>query len=60
MRILFYLLLALIISCNDNAQSNTDNSAPFSENIHMDDDFYFEKLEREKNVRRLLRRLSAS
>ena len=43
MRILFYLLLALIISCNDNAQSNTDNSAPFSENIHMDDDFYFEK-----------------
>ena len=43
MRILFYLLLALIISCNDNAQSNTDNSAPFSENIHIDDDFYFEK-----------------
>ena len=43
MRILFYLLLALIISCNDNAQNNTDNSAPFSENIHIDDDFYFEK-----------------
>ena len=43
MRILFYLLLALIISCNDNTQSNTDNSAPFSGDIHVDDDFYFEK-----------------
>ena len=43
MRILFYLLLALIISCNDNKRSNTDNSAPFSDNIHVDDDFYFEK-----------------
>ena len=43
MRILFYLLLAIIISCNDNKRSNTDNSAPFSDNIHVDDDFYFEK-----------------
>ena len=43
MRILLYLLLVLIISCNDNAQSNSDNSAPFSEDIHIDDDFYFEK-----------------
>ena len=43
MRILFYLLLALIISCNDNTQNNTDNSAPFSVDIHVDDDFYFEK-----------------
>ena len=43
MRILFYLLLALIISCNDNTQNNTDNSAPFSGDIHVDDDFYFEK-----------------
>ena len=43
MRILLYLLLAQIISCNDNAQNNTDNSAAFSENIHIDDDFYFEK-----------------
>ncbi len=43
MKILLYLLLALTISCNDNAQSNSDNSAPFSEDIHIDDDFYFEK-----------------
>ena len=43
MRILLYLLLVLIISCNDNAQSNSKNSAPFSEDIHIDDDFYFEK-----------------
>ena len=43
MRILFYLLLALIISCNDNNKNNTDNSAPFSGDIHVDDDFYFEK-----------------
>ena len=43
MRILLYLLLVLIISCNDNAQSNSENSAPFSEDIHIDDDFYFEK-----------------
>ena len=43
MKILFYLLLALIISCNENTESNTDKSAPFSEDIHIDDDFYFEK-----------------
>ena len=42
MRIILYLLLALIISCN-NTQSSADNSAPFSENIHIDDDFYFKK-----------------
>ena len=43
MRIILYLLLALIISCNEKSQSNTEKSAPFSENIQTDDDFYFEK-----------------
>ena len=43
MRIILYLLLALIISCNEKSQNNTDNGAPFSENIQTDDDFYFEK-----------------
>jgi alkyl sulfatase BDS1-like metallo-beta-lactamase superfamily hydrolase len=43
MRIILYLLLALIISCSDNGQSNTDNPTPFSKEIDIDDDFYFEK-----------------
>ena len=43
MRIILYLMLALIISCNEKSQNNTNNGAPFSENIQTDDDFYFEK-----------------
>jgi len=43
MRLILYLLLTLIISCSDNQQSNTDNLNPFSEEIYINDDFYFEK-----------------
>lgn len=43
MRLILYLLLTLIISCSDNEQSNTDNLNPFSEEIYINDDFYFEK-----------------
>jgi len=43
MRIILYLLLALIISCNEKSQSNAEKGAPFSKNIQTDDDFYFEK-----------------
>ena len=42
MRIILYLLLALIISCNEKSQNISVKGAPFSENIQTDDDFYFE------------------
>ena len=41
MRIILYLCW-LYISCKRES-NNTDNGAPFSENIQTDDDFYFEK-----------------
>ena len=43
MKILLYLLLTLIIACNDTNQNKSNDTAPFSEAIHLDDDFYFEK-----------------
>ena len=43
MRIILYLMLALIISCNEKSQNNTNNGAPFSENIQTDDDFILKK-----------------
>ena len=43
MRIIIYLLLFLIFSCSDNNQTTSNNSIPFSEEIDIDDDFYFEK-----------------
>ncbi len=43
MKILLYLLLTLIIACNDTNQNKNNDIAPFSEEIHIDDDFYFEK-----------------
>ena len=43
MKILLYLLLTLIIACNDTNQNKSNYTAPFSEEIHLDDDFYFEK-----------------
>ena len=43
MKILLYLLLTLIIACNDTNQKKNNDTAPFSEEIHIDDDFYFEK-----------------
>jgi len=43
MRIIIYLLLFLIFSCSDNNQNASNSSIPFSEEIDIDDDFYFEK-----------------
>ena len=43
MKILLFLLLTLIIACNDTNQNKSNYTAPFSEEIHLDDDFYFEK-----------------
>ena len=43
MRIILYLLLILIFACNDNKEDDYNTSTPFSEEIHVDDDFYFEK-----------------
>ena len=43
MRIIIYLLLFLIFSCSDNNQTASKTSIPFSEEIDIDDDFYFEK-----------------
>ena len=43
MRIIIYLLLFLIFSCSDNNQTTSNTSIPFSEEIDIDDDFYFEK-----------------
>ena len=43
MRIILYLLLILIFACSDNKENDSNTSTPFSEEIHLDDDFYFEK-----------------
>ena len=43
MRIILYLLLILIFACSDNKEDDSNTSTPFSEEIHVDDDFYFEK-----------------
>ena len=43
MRIILYLLLILIFACSDNKEIDSNTSTPFSEEIHVDDDFYFEK-----------------
>ena len=43
MRIIIYLLLFLIFSCSDKNQTASKTSIPFSEEIDIDDDFYFEK-----------------
>jgi len=43
MRIIAHLLLILIVACSEDKQSNSGTSNPFSEHIHVDDDFYFEK-----------------
>ena len=43
MRIILYLLLILIFACSDNKENDSNTSTPFSEEIHVDDDFYFEK-----------------
>ena len=43
MKILLYLFLTLIIACSDTNQNKSNDTAPFSEEIHLDDDFYFEK-----------------
>jgi len=43
MRILLYLSLIIIFACNSKSESKTNVAAPFTEEIHIDDDFYFEK-----------------
>jgi len=43
MRIIIYLFLFLIFSCSDKNQTASKASIPFSEEIDIDDDFYFEK-----------------
>ena len=43
MRIIIYLLLFLIFSCSDKNKTASNSSIPFSEEIDIDDDFYFEK-----------------
>ena len=43
MRILLYLTLIIIFACNNESQQKTDIAAPFTEDINIDDDFYFEK-----------------
>ena len=43
MRILLYLSLIIIFACNNKSESKTNVAAPFTEEIHIDDDFYFEK-----------------
>ena len=33
----------IIVACSDNAKEEKNTSEPFSNEIHIDDDFYFEK-----------------
>ena len=43
MKILIYFTLLIIFSCSDSAKEESNSSKPFSNEIHIDDDFYFEK-----------------
>ena len=43
MKILLYFMLFIIVACSDNAKEEKNTSEPFSNEIHIDDDFYFEK-----------------
>ena len=36
-------MLFIIVACSDNAKEEKNTSEPFSNEIHIDDDFYFEK-----------------
>ena len=36
-------MLFIIVACSDNAKEQKNTSEPFSNEIHIDDDFYFEK-----------------
>ena len=43
MKILIYFTLLIIFACGDSAKEESNTSKPFSNEIHIDDDFYFEK-----------------
>ena len=43
MKILIYFTLLIIFACSDSAKEESNTSKPFSNEIHIDDDFYFEK-----------------
>ena len=40
---LIYLLLFFLISCNQESSQKLPETIPFSNDINVDDDFYFEK-----------------
>ena len=43
MKILIYFTLLIIFACSDGAKEESNTFKPFSNEIHIDDDFYFEK-----------------
>ena len=40
---LFYIILIFLISCNQESSNKLEETESFSDNIKIDDDFYFEK-----------------